>query len=133
MDLNVIIQILRFDGEEKRAEPLERPKITADPEEVHLPQPCAALRVVHAVPDALQDRCERCHTDTSSNQHSNFELEDVFRRRTKWPVDVNSWQNLAHSDFLGVLVLLTTSLLVEIAAKSLSEPLGEVADHTNVN
>lgn len=36
VDLDVVVDILRLDGEQKGTEPLERSEISANPEEVHL-------------------------------------------------------------------------------------------------
>lgn len=55
MNFNPIIPILRLDGQQQRAEPLERAKVATHPEEVHLAQPGLLLRIVHAVPDGFQD------------------------------------------------------------------------------
>ena len=133
MNLNVILQILSFDSEQKGAEPLEGAEVTANPEEIHLPQSCTALGVVHAVPDAFEDRSEGGNTDTGTDKHSDFEFEYILRGRTKGTVDVYTRQNLAHSDFLRVLVFLAPCLLVEIASKCLSERAGEVTNHADVN
>jgi hypothetical protein len=129
----VIFQVLSFDSEQKRAEPFEGAEITANPEEVHLPQSCTTLGVVHAVPDTLKNGGEGCDTDTGTDEHSDFEFEHVLRCRAEGTVDVDTRQDLAHGDFLGILVLLAPSLLLEVASERLAERAGEVTDHTDVN
>jgi hypothetical protein len=79
VNLNVVFCILRFDRKKQRPEPLERSEISANPEKVHLPQPRAALWVVHPVPDALQDGGKRRHTNTGAHQYSDLKLEYVLR------------------------------------------------------
>jgi hypothetical protein len=67
MDFNAALKILPLDGEEQRTEPLERSKITTDPEKVDFSQPCSFLREVHAVPNALKDRCKGGDANSSTN------------------------------------------------------------------
>jgi hypothetical protein len=66
VNLNMVIDILCFNRQQQRAEPLKGPEIPANPEEVHFPQTRAALRVVHAVPDALEDGREGGDTNTGA-------------------------------------------------------------------
>jgi hypothetical protein len=133
VDFNMVVQILGFNGKQEGAEPFERSEISADPEEVHFPQPCAALREVHAVPDTLQDTCKRRDTNTCTNKYSDFKLEHVFGSGTEGPVDVDTGQDLAHGDFFTVLVFLAASFLVKVASKGFAECAGEVTDHADVH
>jgi len=95
VDLDVIIDVLRLDGQQQRSEPFERSEISADPEEVHLPQSrTGSLRVVHAVPDTLKNGRERSDTDTSTAEDGDFELEHILRGRTERTVNVDSGKNL---------------------------------------
>ncbi len=55
VDLDAVLDVLGLDGHEQRAEPLKGAKVAADPEEVDLGQPRLLLRVVHPVPDGLED------------------------------------------------------------------------------
>jgi len=125
MDLDMIIQILRLDGEQQRPEPLKRPKVTANPEEIHLAQARLALRVIHAVPDTLQNRSERSHTDTGAHEDSDLKLEHVFGRGTERAVNVDARQNSAQTwvdaGFVYTLNdrLVFLALLVEFAAQGL--------------
>ncbi len=136
MNLDVVLKILSFDGQKKGTEPFERTEISADPEEVHLPQSGAALGIVHAVPDALENGGERCDTNTSTNENSNFELEHIFGGRTEGAINVYAGKNLAESDFLAaltLLALLSTGFAFKVAAEGFAKGLGEVTDHTDVN
>jgi hypothetical protein len=95
VDLNMILKILRFNSQQQRPEPLERPEISADPEEVDLAQTRPALRVVHAVPDALENGSEWGNTDTGTDQDGDFELEHVLGGGSERSVDIDSGENLA--------------------------------------
>jgi hypothetical protein len=90
VDLNVVIDILGFDSQEERSEPLKRAEISADPKEVDLPQARTTLGVVHPIPDTLQDGGKWRDTNTGTDQHGNFKLKHIFRCRAKWSVDVHS-------------------------------------------
>lgn len=133
----MVIDILSLNSQEQRTEPLKGAEISANPEEVNLPQTSArSLRVVHAVPDTLEDGGERSNTNTCTAKHGNFELEHIFGGGTKRSVNVDTGKNLAQSNLfagLALFALLAGSLLVEVAAKRLSKGLGKVTDHTNMN
>jgi hypothetical protein len=90
VDLNVVIDILGFDGQEERSEPFKGAEISADPEEVDLPQAGTALRVVHPVPDTLENGGKWRDTNTGTNQYGNFKLENILGCRTEWSIDVHS-------------------------------------------
>jgi hypothetical protein len=94
------------------------------------------LRVVHAVPNTLEDGGERCNTNTGTAKYCNFELEHVLRCGTERSVNVDTGQNLAQSNLLAryaLVSLFTGCLLLRAAAEGLSKSSGEVADHTDVN
>jgi hypothetical protein len=93
------------------------------------------LRVVHAVPDTLEDGSERCNTDTGTDKYGNFELEDILRGGTKGSVDVDSGKDLAHSDLIALFLaaFLATGFLVEVAAEYRAERLGEVTNHADMH
>ena len=78
MDLNMIIHILRLNRKQQAPKPLETPKIPTHPEEVDFPQPRLLLRVVHPVPDALENGCEGCDADTGADEDGGLVFEDVF-------------------------------------------------------
>jgi hypothetical protein len=78
VDLDMIVKILRLNSQQQRPEPLKRPEISADPEEVDLAQARPALRVVHTVPDALEDGGKGRYTDTGTDENSDLELEHVL-------------------------------------------------------
>ena len=81
--LNVVVQILLLDGVQEGVEPLRRPEIADDPDEVHLGQSrrLVGVRPVSSVPDVFQDTSEWCDTDTGSHEHSDFVLSDVMSNR----------------------------------------------------
>lgn len=79
MNLNMVLQILCLDGQEKRAKPLKRSEISTHPEEVNFPQPRLHLRVVEPIPDTLQDTGKWCNADTCANQNCNLVFKDVLR------------------------------------------------------
>lgn len=95
MDLDVTVHILRFNRHEQRPKPLKGTKVTADPEKVHFPKPSLLSRVIHAIPDALEDRGERGHSNAGSDKNSYFVLEDIFRRASERPINKNPWQDLS--------------------------------------
>jgi hypothetical protein len=136
VDLNAVIVILGLDSQKQRSEPLKRSKISAHPEEVHFPQPCASLWVVHAVPDTLEDGGERRDTDTGTDEHGNFEFKDVFGGGTEGAVDVDSGKDLAECDLVAVFALLALFARLGpfgVAAERFAEGFGEVADHADVH
>lgn len=67
VDLDMVVDVLRLNRQEERSEPFEGAEISADPEEVYLSEPCASLRIVHTVPDALQDGSEWRDTNTRTD------------------------------------------------------------------
>ena len=55
MDLYMTVHILCFNRHKQRPKPFERSKVSANPEEIHLPQPSLLFRVIHTVPDTLEN------------------------------------------------------------------------------
>ena len=96
MDLDMAVHVLGFDGHQQRAEPFERAKVSADPEEIDLSKTRLLLRVIHPVPDALQNRSERSNANAGTDQNGNLVLEDVFRCTAEGPIDVDSRENLSN-------------------------------------
>jgi len=148
VNLNMIIQILRLDRQQQRAEPLKRAKVAANPEEVDFPQPRLLLRVVEPVPDALEDAGEGGDADAGPHEDGHLVLEDIFRGGAKRPVDVHSRQDAADSgvdvvaqgtgvyadDFGTVAQLLATAgAALEVAAEGFAEGFGEVADAADMH
>lgn len=151
MDLDVIRQVLGLDRQQERTEPLETAKVSAYPEEVDFPQSRLLLRVVHAVPDALEDAGEGRDANTCADEQSDLVLEDVFRRASEGPVDVYPRQDstdrgihviglfrriLVHADDCRVLrpfLAVFPTTLFEVAAQGLAECFGEVADAADVD
>ena len=84
------VHVLGFNGHQQRAKPFKRAKVPADPEEVDLAKTSLLLRVVHPVPDALQDRCKRSHTNAGSDKNGDLVLEDIFRCAAKGSIDIHS-------------------------------------------
>ncbi len=78
VNLDMIVHVLGFDGEEQGTEPLEGAEISADPEEVDFAETGLLLWVVHSVPDRLQDGGERSNPDTSTAEKSDLKLEYIF-------------------------------------------------------
>lgn len=93
VDLNVAIHVFRLNRHEQRSEPLKRPKVPANPEEIHLPESSPLLRIFHPIPNTLKDGRKRGHANTGSYKHRNLVLEHVFRCTPKWPIDVDARQN----------------------------------------
>lgn len=137
-----MIHVLRLNSQKQASEPFERAKVTADPEEVDFSESSLALRIVHSVPDALENGREWCHANTSTNKDGNLEFEDVFRGTAEWSIDVDSWENASQTwvntifvdaldDGAAVRTLVTFSL--PFAAENSGELPGEIADHTHVD
>lgn len=130
----MVVQILCLNSQQQRSEPLERPEISANPEEVDFTQAGAALRVVHPVPDTLQDGSEGRDTDTCTDEDGDLEFEHVFGGGAKGAVYVDAGEDLAEGDFGGaVLVALFAFALFEVATEGFAEGFGEVADHADVH
>lgn len=141
VDLDAVVDILGFDSQQKRAEPLERAEISADPEEVHLAQPRLLLRVVHAIPDRLEDGGEGGHADTGTDQDGHLVLEHVFGGGAERSIDVHTGKNTAESGINFVVLLADTDdlgrvsllLVVEFAPQSLGKLPGKITDDTYVD
>lgn len=138
VNLDAVVHVLRLDGQQQRAEPLKRPKVSADPEEVDLAQARLLLRVVHAVPDGLEDGGERGDSYTGADENGHLVLEDVLGGRSEGPVDVDSGQD-ALQGRVGVFVagnandLARAALLVPLAAQNGRDLLCEITHATHVD
>ena len=139
MDFDVVLQVLSFDGEQQRPEPFEGAKVTANPEEVNLSESCLALWVVHAVPDALEDRCERRDTNTGTAKHSDFELEYVLRGTAKRSINVHAREDSLQSWVrvcLGCLLhdrFVCPTLPIKFSTKCFGKRPGKVAHATDMD
>lgn len=147
MDLNMIIHVLRLNSEEQAAEPLETPKVPADPEEVHFAQPRLLLRVVHAVPDALEDGGERGDADAGADEDGGLVFEDVFRGAAEGAVDVDAGEDSAeggvhggcvgavfvNADYLRSILLSSSPWSVHFASEGFADRLCKIANHADVN
>lgn len=145
MNLNMIIHILSLDREEQAAEPLETPKVPADPEEVDLAQPRLLLRVVHAVPDALEDGGEGSDADAGTDEDGRLVFENVFRGAAEGAVDVDAGEDTAEGGVDGGCVgaafvdaddlrgvFLGSSWSVDFASEGFADGFGEITDHADV-
>lgn len=125
VNLNALVNILGLNGQQQGPEPLEGAKITADPEEVYLGQAGLALRIVHSVPDGLENRGERRDTDTSSDQHGNLVFENVLGCGTERSVDINTGEDTTESRIHITVVAVnshhvgTCGLLIKLATQRL--------------
>ena len=142
MNLNVIVHILRLNSHEQRSEPLERSEIPANPEEIYFSEPSLLFRVVHTVPDALEDGGKRSHANSSTNEDCNLILENVLRRASKGPIKVHSRQYSADSRVpVGLLSIVIQTydlrlglfVFVESAANGFGERLCEITNTADVN
>lgn len=86
----MIIHILRFKSHKQRPEPLERAKVPAHPEEIDLPKWSLLVRVVHPIPDTLEDRGKRGDANTRTDKYCNLILEDSLRGTVERTVYINS-------------------------------------------
>lgn len=136
VNLDAVLDVLRLDGHEQRAEPLKGAKVAADPEEVDLGQPRLLLRVVHAVPDGLEDRGKRRDADAGADEDGHLVLEDVLGRGAKGPVNVDAREHAVQRrvDAVGGLLrgldadhLARVAPLPPLAAQSGRDGHGEVA------
>lgn len=146
VDLDVIVHVLGLDGEQQAPEPLETPEVAAHPEEVHLAETRLLLRVVHPVPDGLENRGERRHADARADEDGCLVFEDVFGGRPEGPVDVDARKHAAErwvdtacvgtvlvdADDLGGIST-SASRPVYLTSKCFADSFGEVAHHTDVN
>ena len=79
MNLNIAVDILGFNSHEKRPKPFKRAIVTTNPEEVDFAQARPSTPgIIHAVPNALEDRCEWRDTDPCSNENGHLVLGHVF-------------------------------------------------------
>jgi hypothetical protein len=142
VDFDPTVQILSFNGRQQRPEPLEGSKITADPEKVDLAEAGPLLRIVHTVPNTLQDRRERRNANTGTAQHCHLIFEDIFGSAAKRPINVDSWEDSANRRInITVAVILVDShhggyvacvTRLEFTAKGLRERLGEISGAPNM-
>lgn len=70
MYLYALLRILGLDRLKQAVKPLSRTKVPNDPDKVDLAQTSLfpSSKVVHAVPDGLEDRGEGCHSNTGWRQ-----------------------------------------------------------------
>lgn len=142
----MVIHILHFNSHEQRPEPFERAKVLADPEEIHLSKSSLLTRGVHSIPDALEDRSERCHADAGTDKYCDLILENILSSTTEGTIKIDSrhdssnpWIHIgtngtstnAHDSGASRSILLTARL--EVATQSLTQHFREVADATNVD
>ena len=141
VDLNAVLGVLLFDGVQQGVEPLRRAEVTNDPREVHLGQArrLRGVEVVHAVPDVLEDRGERRHTDTSTDEQNGLIVEEVLGRGAEGTVNHDTREHAVNrgvsggADNLAAGVLLALALPLEVTADSLSKRTREVTDDTDVD
>jgi hypothetical protein len=67
VNLYPLFRVLGFDSLEQTVEPFGRAKVSNDPDKVDLAQTglFAMTKVVHSIPDRLEDGSEGCDPDTS--------------------------------------------------------------------
>lgn len=139
VDLNALVDVLGLDGEQQRTEPLEGAKVTANPEEVDLGKAGLGLRVVHAVPDRLENGSKGRDTNTSTDEDRDLVLEHVLGSGAEGAVDVDTGEHTAEGgvDIRVVAVdaddVGPASLLVPLTTQRLRNGTGEVTHHTHVD
>lgn len=142
VDLDPVLCVLLLDRVQQRVEPLRRAKVADHPREVHLRQPrrLRVVEVVHPVPDRLQDRRERRHTNTRADEEHRLVVQEVLRRRAERPVDHDAGEHAVNrrvrsgpDDLAASLVLFALAFLFKFAADSLGERAREVTDDTDVD
>lgn len=144
MNFNPVGQILSLNCKKQRPEPFERAKVTTDPEEIHFAEPCLLPRIIHPIPNTLQDRRKRRHADARADKDGNFILEDILRGAAERSINVHPWKNpadsridvvtaglLVHTDHRGCFTLLALAA-GEVATQGLSQGAGKVAHAANV-
>ncbi len=75
-------------------EPFERARVFADPDEFHPSQPLRRVGPGAEVVDVFQDRRPRRHADARADQHGDFVVKHVFRRRPVRAVDADLGHHL---------------------------------------
>lgn len=132
VNLDELVQILGFEGQQKRLEPFERLLVSANPEEVDLVQLGRLGGVIDSIPDTLQHTGERCHSDTGSDQHRHLVLKDILRGSSKRPVNHDSGQD-CHQSIAIAQTFLPLSDTLCVASEFLGQLLGKVSDDTHVD
>jgi len=83
-------QRLCLERGEERLEPFKRVRVFADPDEFHAAETLRRVRAETHVVDGLEDRGPGCDTNTGTDEHGDFVLEDVLSGRSVRSVDAES-------------------------------------------
>lgn len=146
--LALTVGLCSLDLLEESLEPTERRRVTTDPEEFYALEGTERALLL-AVPDVLENGRERSDTDTSTNEHSNLDVEDILSRSAVGTVNANARERAAGRVDLhevATRAVYTVVLLVALerclghrgddlraGTKTFSQCIGPVADLTDVN
>ena len=132
-----LLQGLRLKRGEQCLEPFEGRSVLADPDEFHTAKTLWRVGRGAHVPDVLENRGPGSDTDTGTDQHSDFVLEDILGGGTIRTVDAElghlltmAESDLVHAKGIQIVVELGLSLS---SAESVRERAGEVTNLADVD
>jgi len=128
---------LRLKRGEQSLKPFERGGVLADPDEFDTAQSLRWVGARTQVPDVLEDGGPRRHTDTGSDQHGDFVLEDILGGCSVRAVDAKSRHLLPvlQGDFIHAHGIkgLQFLCLGRTTTQSITKCASEVPDLSDVN
>lgn len=86
---------LGFERGEERLKPFEGGSVFADPDEFDTAETLGRVGAETEVVDGLENRGPRCYTNTSTDEDSDFVLEDVFCGGSIGSIDLEAGHSLA--------------------------------------
>jgi len=139
-DFDTVLGVLFFDGVQEGVEPFGAAEVSDDPGEVDLGKPrrLRIIKVIHPIPNILQNTRKRRHTNTRSNQKHSLEIQKVLRRTAKGSIHHHTGQHAIQRrvhirPYNPTLLVSALLLIVEITANSLGQCGCEITDDTDVH
>lgn len=118
-------------------EPFKRARVFADPDELDTTKTGRGVGRVAHVPDVLEDGCPGRDTNSGSDQHGDFIVEDVFSGCSIGAVDPETRHLLAvlqchfiHAHGINALIELRLSTT---CSRGITQSTGEISDLSDVN
>lgn len=125
-NLDSVLRVLFFDGVQERMEPFGRTEIADHPDEVDFGEAGGrrVVKVVHAVPNVLEDGGKGRYTDTSPDQQNCLVVEEILAGGTKRTIDHDAREHTVKRwryDFSSLFASTLFGLAVKVASESLGQ------------
>jgi len=134
INLDPVLRILFFNGVQERVEPFGSPKVADDPGKVDFGEASrlGIIKVVHSVPNRLEDGSKRSDADTSTDQEYRLILQEILTSASERTIDHDSGQNPVNGRDDESSLLLSLVLGIEITSAGLGESGSKVSDNPDV-